>query len=60
MTEQKQYQFTRSATYTQFGFVYATSEEEARERILDDDYDDIIDTYYESFDPSTIQISEGE
>ena len=40
--------------------MYATSEEEARERILDDDYDDIIDTYYESFDPSTIQISEGE
>ena len=60
MAEQKQYQFTRSATYTQFGFVYATSEEEALGKILDNDYDDIIDTYYESFDPSTIQISEGE
>ena len=55
---QKCYQFTRSATYTEFGYVYANDEEEALQKVRDDDYGDIVDTWSESFDPDSIDLRE--
>lgn len=55
---QKCYQFTRLATYTEFGYVYANDEEEALQKVRDDDYDDIVDTWWKSFDPDTIELRE--
>ena len=43
MGEEKTYIFTRKVTGTEWGIVTATSEEEAKQKIMNDDYDDIIE-----------------
>lgn len=57
--EEKEYQFTREATYIQCGIVTATSEEEAKQKVIDGDYDDIYDSYLDSEDNDTINIMEN-
>lgn len=59
MEEEKTYQFTRLATYVQYGVVTAENEEDARNKIISNDYDDIFDTCLESEDNNTIQIEES-
>lgn len=43
MKEEKTFIFTRKVTGTEWGIVTATSEEEAKQKIINDDYDDIIE-----------------
>lgn len=57
---EKVYQFTRQAVYLQFGTVTAKDEKEARQKIIDGEYDDIFDTSLESEDNDTIEIEESE
>lgn len=57
------YDFTRKASYLEFGYVYADSQKEALEKILNDDYDDIYDTSFDDYDKESIEITgveEGE
>lgn len=57
------YDFTRKASYLEFGYVYADSQEEALEKILNDDYDDIYDASFDDYDEESIEITgveEGE
>ena len=44
-SELKCYQFEFDATISGYGFVYAENEEQAKELIMQDEYDDIIDTW---------------
>ena len=43
--EEKSYQFEFEATICGYGVVYAENEEEAKEKILNEEYDDILDTW---------------
>lgn len=52
----KEYQFTRKAMYIEYGVVTAENEEEAIEKIKNNDYDDIYDTCLEEEYDDTIQI----
>jgi hypothetical protein len=52
----KEYKFTRKAIYIEFGVVTANDEKEAIQKIKDNDYDDIIDTYLDEEDNSTIEL----
>ena len=57
------YDFTRKASYLEFGYVYADSQEEALEKILNDDYDDIYDASFDDYDKESIEmtgVEEGE
>ena len=45
MEEEKCFQFEFTGTIGGYGFVYANTEEEARERILKNDVDEIMDTW---------------
>lgn len=58
MTQDKTYQFTRKATYIQYGVVTAPNEEIARKMIINGEYDDIYDTSLEEEDDTTIEIEE--
>lgn len=58
MNKIKNYKFTRKATYVEFGVVTAINEEEAMEKIKNNDYDDIIDTSLEEEHNDTINIEE--
>ena len=57
MTE-KTYQFTRKATYIQYGVVTAYNEHDALRKIINGEYDDIYDTSLEEEDDTTIEIEE--
>ena len=41
----KEYQFEFTASIGGYGVVYANNEEEAKEKVLDGDYEDVIDTW---------------
>lgn len=56
----KQYEFTCDAIYQQFGVVTADSIEEARQKIIDGQYDDIIDSSFMFADYDTLSIEENE
>lgn len=43
--EEKCYQFGFEATISGYGIVYAESEEKAKKKILNKDYEDILDTW---------------
>lgn len=58
MTQDKTYQFTRKATYIQYGVVTAPNEEIARRMIINDEYDDIYDVCEDEEDNTTIEIEE--
>ena len=45
MSELKIYQFDFNGTISGYGIVTAKNEEEAKEKIINHDYDDIIDTW---------------
>lgn len=57
--EERVLTWTRQATYTQIGCITVSeneTEEEIRKRIIEGDYDDIIDTCLEDEDDTTINI----
>lgn len=58
--EEKQYIFTRKIEGTEWGIVTATSEEEAKQKIMDDDYDDIIENefYFTEYEDDIFEIRE--
>ena len=45
MSELKTYQFDFNGTISGYGIVTAKNEEEAKEKIINHDYDDIMDTW---------------
>ena len=55
----KTYQFTREAKYVQYGFVTASSKEEALKLIRDGEEDDIFDTDIVEEYNDTIRIDDG-
>ena len=52
----KEYKFTRKATYIEFGVVTANNKKETIQKIKNNDYDDIIDTYLDEEDNNTIEL----
>lgn len=56
----KQYQFSRLATYVQYGIVSANSKKEAIEKIKDGEEDDIFDICLEEVDNENINIEEDD
>lgn len=44
-TKEKCYQFDFKASCGGWGFVYAQNQEEAKEKIMDNEYDDIMEYY---------------
>lgn len=56
--EEKEYSFERQATYIQYGIVTGTSKEDAKQKIKDDEYDDIYETILIKEDNETILIEE--
>ena len=58
MEEEKTFQFTRKATYIQYGVVTAPNEEIAKKMIINNEYDDIYDVCEDEEDNTTIEIEE--
>lgn len=56
--EEKFYIFTRKVIVKEFGGVTATSEEEAIEKIMEGEYDDIIDSWTLEHIAGSIEIEE--
>ena len=52
---EKEFQFSRLATYVEYGIVTAENEEEARQKIINGEEDDIYDTSLENEDNDTIK-----
>lgn len=57
-TNKKTYQFSRLATYVQYGIVTASSKEEAIQLIKDGEEDDIFDISIENYDNESIRIED--
>lgn len=56
----KQYQFSRLATYVQYGIVTADSKEEAVKLIKDGEEDDIFDVCLEDVNNESINVEEDD
>ena len=53
----KEYEFEVQATLTYYGVVTAESEEQAKEKCINNDYDDIIDYYDNIYHWDTFKIT---
>ena len=54
------YQFKRESKYIEYGVVDAETEEEAIEKIENEEYDDIFDTSFVETIPDTLEIESTE
>ena len=59
--EEKTYIFTRKVVGTEYGIVTATSKEDAIKKIMDNDYDDIMEqnAYFTGLEEDIVELKEN-